>query len=112
MYGDRHGLRLLKSLKIILRPCRELSLFDGVLLTIATRKNERLARNPAGIVGCEEHRRACDFVGLRDARSERSFRLNHLAGIALAEADRVIPLRPDLARIDRVHADVLRTQLL
>src|SRR5260370_1078354 len=47
--------------------------FDSALLTIATRKNEGLARNPAGVVGCEEYCRARDFVGLVSGEEQAEY---------------------------------------
>src|SRR5215471_11700188 len=81
-----------------------ITVFGWTLLTVPARHQQRLARDPARVVGRKEHRRARDVVRLRDA-SERGLRLYGLAKIAVLDSRGVLPLREHQPRINRVHAN-------
>src|SRR6266851_8124882 len=81
------------------------------LLTLTARKQQCLARNPAGIVRSEENRCRSDVRRLRNAPKRRS-RLDMLAEVALGKPHGMKAFRLDHARVQRVHANLLRSKLL
>src|SRR5204862_1467211 len=81
------------------------------LSAIPARRDDGLARDPAGIVRSQEHRQRRDVLGLAES-TERSRRDHLLLPIAADDADLARAFGVDAARIDRVDADLARAELL